>query len=60
MQPQAPELFPYLALGRIAVLVESFQVAKHTGELFPRDTEFLWIHGSLPQFTTGAEAGLGW
>jgi hypothetical protein len=44
-------LFASLALGRIAVLVEGFQVAEHTGELFPRNAEFLWIHGWLPLFT---------
>jgi hypothetical protein len=51
VQPQTPELFANQAFGRIAVLVERFQVAKHTGELFPRDAEFLWIHDSLPLFT---------
>jgi hypothetical protein len=51
VQPEAPELFASLALGRIAVLVEGFQVAEHTGELFPRSAEFLWIHDWLPLFT---------
>jgi hypothetical protein len=51
VQPEAPELFANLTLGRIAMLVEGFQITEHTGEFFPRNAEFLWIHDSMPLFT---------
>ncbi len=60
VQPQTPELFANLAFGRIAMLVERFQITEDTSELFPRDAEFFRIHDSLPLFPRGGAAGHGW
>src|SRR5262249_38504422 len=58
-QPQTPGLFVNPAFCGIAVLVQRFQIAKDTRELFTGDAEFLGIHGSLPFGTRLLPEG-GW
>src|SRR5215813_13505519 len=47
-QPKTPGLFVNPAFRGIAMLVQRFQIAKDTRELFTGDAEFLGIHGLLP------------
>ena len=60
VQPEVPELIPNLAFGRIAMLVQRFQVTEDTRDFFPCDTELLGIHDSRPQIAVSVEAGADW
>jgi hypothetical protein len=47
-QPEIPRLLANLPFRRIAVLVQGFQIAEHSRELFPGDAQFFCIRGVLP------------
>ena len=60
VQPEVPELLTNLAFGRIAVLIERFQIAEDAGKLLSRNAEFLGVHGFGLCKKTIAIAGDGW
>ena len=53
VQPEMPGLFPHLAFGRIAMLVQRLEITENTGDFFTSDTQFLSFHESPPQECPG-------
>ena len=56
VQPEMPGLLSNLALGRIPVLVQRFEIAKDTSNFLASKTKFLGVH----KFSTPGVSRLGW
>jgi len=56
MQPEVPELFPNLPLGRVAMLIQRLKIAENARDFFASKTQLLSVH----EFHPGSvAAGMG-